>query len=153
MINRTSGSRNHPGKCFRRALLWTLALSLPAVAGICLLLVGWRDGLHLIASFYIQLISAFVIMTVFGWRVAPLWGSACTDRLLFAGLFGVLIFLIGTVSGSAVSMLLERHFDLFDYMVKPLFWLGIFGFIPAFVMGLVGAFISRQLLRKQRNAE
>jgi hypothetical protein len=135
---------------FRQALIWTLALSVPALLGICVLVVGFRDGLRLAASCSIQAVFALAVMAVFGWLVAPSWGSACTRHLFLAGLFGIFIFLVGTVAGSTVSMLVYRDFSLFDYIVKPLFWLGIIGFVPAFIVGIIGALISRHLLRSQQ---
>ncbi|HKP04323.1 MAG TPA: hypothetical protein VJU77_13300 [Chthoniobacterales bacterium] len=142
---------SHQERCFRKAIVWTLGLSLPMLAVTCVLVLGLRDAIHLVATLPIQIVCGLLITALFGWIVAPRWGSACTDRLILAGFFGVLSFLVGVLSGSTVSMFLEQNFDLFAYILKPLFWVGIIGFIPAFVMGIVGAFISRHLLGRNAN--
>ena len=51
-----------------------------------------------------------------------------------------------------LRMFVYRDFSLFDYIIKPLYWLGMFGFIPAFIVGVVGSFIARRLLRIHENA-
>jgi uncharacterized membrane protein YeaQ/YmgE (transglycosylase-associated protein family) len=62
------------------------------------------------------------------------------------------VFLIGVLSGSVTSMFVYRDFSLVDYIIKPLYWLGMFGFIPAFIVGVIGSFIARRLLRIHENA-
>ena len=70
-------------------------------------------------------------------------------RLWISGVYFVAVFVVGMVSGSATSMLVYRSLSLFDYMVKPLFSLSWFGAIPAFLLGLVFAFLLRRFAGKQ----
>lgn len=42
----------------------------------------------------------------------------------------------------------QQDFDPESYIVKPLFWLGMYGMIPAFLIGLMDAGILRVISRK-----
>jgi hypothetical protein len=54
----------------------------------------------------------------------------------------------GVLAGSATSMVVYRDFDPFSYVVKPLYWLGMYGLIPALVIGGIGAAILRVISKK-----
>ncbi len=58
----------------------------------------------------------------------------------------LLVLLSGTIIGSTLGFVQEGDFhtwpkelgnDLFDYYAKPLFWIGIFGSIPASIIGAI----------------
>ncbi len=137
---------------FRRAIACSLAISVPLLIGVCVLVAGVHDGTRLAFAYPIQAAVAFGCMFAFGWLAAPRWGPTCARYSFLAGLFAISVFLIGVLSGSVTSMFVYRDFSLFDYIIKPLYWLGMFGFIPAFIVGVVGSFIARRLLRIHENA-
>ena len=141
-----------PSRLYRRALVWTLGLSAPLLVGVCVLLLGWRQGVSLAFSFPVQVAVAFVAMLAFGWWAAPRWGARCTARPVLAGLFAVGAFLVGVLAGSSTSMLLYRDFDPEAWVLRPLCWLGIIGGVPAFLVGLVGCFLARRLLAARHSA-
>lgn len=143
---------NPQGIAFRRAIAWSLALSVPLLVGVCVLVAGFRDGTRLAFAYPVQAAAAFSCMYAFGWWAAPRWGPRCARHSVLAGLFAVSVFLIGVLSGSVTSMFVYRDFSLFDFIIKPLYWLGMFGFIPAFIVGVVGSLIARRLLRIHESA-
>jgi hypothetical protein len=143
---------NPQGIILRRAIAWSLALSVPLLIGVCVLVAGTHDGIQLAFAYPIQAAVAFGCMFAFGWWAAPRWGPHCVRYSFLAGIFAICVFLIGVLSGSVTSMFVYRDFSLIDYIIKPLYWLGMFGFIPAFIVGVIGSFIARRLLRIHENA-
>ena len=143
---------NPQGIIFRRAIAWSFALSVPLLIGICVLVAGIHDGTRLAFAYPIQAAVAFGCMFAFGWWAAPRWGPRCARYSFLAGFFAIFVFLIGVLSGSVTSMFVYRDFSLVDYIIKPLYWLGLFGGIPAFIVGVIGSFIARRLLRIHENA-
>ena len=107
---------------------------------------GTNDGIRLVFAYPIKAAVAFCCMFAFGWWFAPRWGPRCVRYSFLAGLFAICVFLIGVLSGSVTSMFVYRDFSLLDYIIKPLYWLGMFGFIRAFIVGVIGSFIARRLL-------
>lgn len=95
-------------------------------------------------AFPVQIAVGYLCMGVFAWLVAPSWGAACTTRLSLAGLSGVLVFLLGVVSGSLASVFVVRDFSILDF-AAALYWLALCGVVPAFFIGFVGGCVSRLL--------
>jgi hypothetical protein len=73
---------------------------------------------------------------------------------IVTGMIGLfLILLIGILSGSSVGFIQEGFEQvsrngnlsdaLFDYYIKPLYWILIFGFIPTFLAGGVLGFLIK----------
>jgi hypothetical protein len=63
-------------------------------------------------------------------------------------LFALVLFLVGVLAGSATSMVVYQDFDPSSYIVKPLYWLGMYGLIPALLIGFIGAAILRSTSKK-----
>ena len=131
---------------YRRAVVATLVLSALFLLGVCVLLLGWRQGVRLAFSFPVQVAVAFAAMFALGWWAAPRWGPRCTRQPALAGLFAVGVFLVGILSGCGTSMLLYGDSDLEVWLFRPLCWLGPIGGVAAFLVGLVGCFLTRRLL-------
>jgi hypothetical protein len=66
------------------------------------------------------------------------------------GIFAFLLFITGVIAGSATSMFINQDFDAHSYIVKPLYWLGIYGIIPSVAIGFIG---SAMLRRTNKNGE
>jgi hypothetical protein len=62
--------------------------------------------------------------------------------------YGFLTLITGTLIGSSVGFIKEglgKHNGLFDYYVKPLYWVTMFGIVPVI---LVGLWFGRQMKKK-----
>ena len=127
-----------------------MVLSAPLLLGVCVLLLGLREGLSLALAFPVQVAVAFAAMFAFSRWAAPRWGPRCTRQPALAGLFAVGVFLVGVLSGSSASMLLYRDFDPEAWLLRPLCWLGPIGGVAAFLVGLAGCFLTRCLLGARR---
>ena len=127
---------------FRKAVYATLALSIVGLALVCLPIVGPTYTAKFASAYWSQIAVGYVAMTLLI-EIAgvPLRSTLCQS---WAGaLFAFCVFVIGVVAGSAVSMFLYGDMDAHSYIVKPLFWLGFYGFIPAAVIGAIGSAILR----------
>ena len=76
-------------------------------------------------------------------------GRKLNPNNVFAGTltgaaFALVSLFLGTIVGSTLGFLQEAHFEswpeqlpdnLFDYYVKPLFWIALFGTLPAAIIG------------------
>ncbi|MEM7383777.1 MAG: hypothetical protein AAF514_02435, partial [Verrucomicrobiota bacterium] len=49
------------------------------------------------------------------------------------------------MAGSATSMFVYNDMDAHSYIIKPLFWLGVYGCVPAGIMGMIETAIIRAL--------
>jgi len=129
---------------FRKSAFLTLTLSIPALLIVCSAIVGFSGTFLFVSQWPFQILAAFTCMATFIWFTAPLIASYCARHFLIMGCYFVAVFLIGAVSGSATSMLLYGDSSFTDYIVKPVYWLSIFGVAPAFVLGVIGAAIYRR---------
>ena len=129
----------------QRAFNWTLVASVPLLLGVCVLLLGWQQGVSLAFASLVQVAVAFGTMFVLGYWAAPRWGPRCAARPLLAGLFAVGVFLVGVLAGCSTSMLLYWDFDPEAWLLRPLVWLGFVGGVPAFLVGLLSSRLARRL--------
>jgi hypothetical protein len=135
---------------FRKAVIFALLLSIPALFLFCTAIVG-LFSVELIKHFYIQILIGFIAMYLFcefvGLRI-----STYLQNYLFGGLFGVAVFLLGSTAGSISSLFVYWDFS-FDYIWKPLFALSTFGTVPAFIIGLIFTQFFRRTSRHRNAAE
>jgi hypothetical protein len=137
-------------KAFRLAVYPALVLSAAGLALVCLPIIGphytakWAvSWLPQIAAGYASII---LIVKVIGVRLrSHLTGFGA------GALFAFCLFIAGVLGGSTASMVVYQDYDPFSYIVKPLFWMGMYGFIPAMIIGLIGALILR--ITSKKNGE
>ena len=129
---------------FRKSAFLTLVLSIPALLVVCSAVVGFAGTFRFVGQWPLQIVAAFVCMSGFIWITAPAVAAFCGRHFLIMGCYFVVVFLIGAVSGSAASMLLYRENSFGDYILKPVYWLSVFGIAPAFVLGVIGAAIYKR---------
>lgn len=94
---------------------------------------------------------AFFCMVAFICLTASRCGPICTRWLLLAGLYGIMVLLVGALGGEAIwtvccwHLFPGDHFNAMQFQDVPdvVSLLANFGFVPAFVMGVVGALICR----------
>ena len=125
-------------------------------------------------------VIGFGCMWTFGRLASRGWGPRCARHSLLAGLFGLAVFLIGVLSGSIAYIVIFDLIAVFPSLygflgasyhpyitggphvflsvsqtiqciVLPLYLMGMFGAIPAFVLGVIGSFIFRRLLRTHQS--
>ena len=192
-------TESHPtsvreGVLFRRAFNWILVLSYPSLIAVAFLVWGWR-GCHIEAiigslkGFMGAIIAGLIdprvvvgfgCMWTFGRWASRGWGPRCARHSLFAGLFGLAVFLIGVLSGSIAYIVIFDLIAVFPSLygflgasyhpyitggphvfisvsqtiqciVLPLYLMGMFGAVPAFVLGVIGSFLFRRLLRTHQS--
>ena len=95
--------------------------------------------LHLIVGAFAMLIIAKYLGRYVGWLI--IIRRRCS--VLIGIVSGLLILIGGTFCGSLIGFFLEGvnssdlYGALFDYLVKPIYWVSLFGFIPVIVSGIV----------------
>ncbi len=130
---------------YRRAALFALTSSFPAALGICALVTGRSSVVIFAKAFPLQIASAYGVMAAFVWLLAPFLGPACTRRIDLAGLAGVVVLFVGVLSGSLTSLVVYRDSSFHDYVLKPLRVFGLYGSLPAFILGIAACLLSRNL--------
>ncbi len=129
-------------KAFRKAVYVALILSVVGLALVCLPIVGLRDTGKFASSWLPQIVAGYVAMILIIEVVGIRLRSELT-RFRAGAAFALALFIVGVLAGSATSMIVYRDFDPFSYIVKPLYWLGMYGLIPALIIGCIGAAILR----------
>lgn len=119
---------------FRRATIFTLSISVPALLLVCTVVAG-RYSLVFVKEFYIQILAGFIAMYIFS-EFAGFRFILYLRNYFFGGVYGIVVFLIGCSFASMTSTLIYHEFS-FDYIWKPLYALSLFGSIPAFILGLI----------------
>jgi hypothetical protein len=134
-------------KEFRKAVYIALILSFVGLALVCLSIVGLRYTGEFAFSWFPQIVVGYAGMILIIEVVGIPLRSELT-RFWVGALFALTLFLVGVLSGSATSMVVYQDFDPISYIVKPLYWLGIYGLIPALVIGFIGSAILRSTSTK-----
>ena len=119
---------------FRTVVYSALAVSVLGLILVCLLILGADYTQKFAASYWPQILAGYFAMLV----IVELLGVPLRSGLChyWAGMiFSVTLFLVAVVTGSVTSMILYGDMDVHSYVVKPLFWLGFYGFIPAAIIG------------------
>ena len=134
-------------RSFRKAVYTALTLSIFGLVLVSLPIVGLNGTIDLTSAFLPQIIFGYVAIILFIEIVGvPL--RSTLNQYWAGALFAFCVFLIGAVAGSSTSMILYDDMDLQSYIVKPLFGLGLYGFIPASIIGVIGSFILRRTIKK-----
>ena len=137
---------------FRRSVYLTLILSVIGLALVCLSMAGLETTGEFASSWFPQIAAGYAAMILIIERLGIPHRSKLTrfpvGALFGLGLFGLGLFVAGVLAGSATSMAIYRDFDPFSYIVKPLYWLGRYGLIPALFIGLIGTAILRSASKK-----
>ncbi len=134
-------------RAFRLAVYPALILSLAGLALVCLPIIGTQNTVKSAISWLPQIAAGYaamiLIIEVVGIRV-----RSQLTRFGAGALFAFCLFIAGVLGGSTTSMVVYQDYDPSSYIVKPLFWMGIYGFIPAMIIGLIGALILRATSKK-----
>ncbi|MEK7952941.1 hypothetical protein [Luteolibacter soli] len=131
-------------KAFRRAFYLTLGLSVSGLVIVCLLMLGPKVTFQCATGYAVQIAASYTAMILAAetsgiFRRSELRGYA-------AGVvFAIFLFITGVLCGSATSMFVYRDFDMSSYVVKPLFWMGLYGVLPAAAFGLIGTHLLRRI--------
>jgi len=134
-------------RAFRLAVYPALILSLAGLALVCLPIIGAQNTAKSATSWFPQIAAGYAAMIL----IIEVVGIRLRSHLIRLGagaLFAFLLFIAGVLGGSAASMIVYQDYDPHSYIVKPLFWMGIVGFIPAMIVGIIGASILRATSRK-----
>lgn len=134
-------------KAFRKAVYISILLSVVGLALVCLPLVGLRDTGIFASSWLPQIVAGYAAMILLIEGVGIHLRSELA-RTWAGAAFALVLFMAGVLAGSATSMVVYRDFDPFSYVVKPLYWIGMYGLIPALVIGGIGAAILRVISKK-----
>ena len=127
----------------RLAAVFLFVAALGMMAVLWLMLISTSDAFGLVTGVVPQIIVGFVSMYIFCVATAPTISLTCVKYPLLGGLVGIVILAIGTIAGSTTSLLIYRSLSLFDFIVKPLYWILLYGAITAFAIGLIGSITTR----------
>ena len=126
----------------------SLALSVLGLVLVCLPIVGPRYTVEFSTWWLPQIVAGYLGMILVIEVVGVPLRSVLTN--FWAGaLFAFGLFLVGGLAGSTASMVIYQDYDPFSYVVKPLYWLVIYGCLPAIIIGIVGSTILRASAKKQ----
>jgi hypothetical protein len=131
----------------RLAGVFLFIAALAMVAVLWIMRVIPSGALGLISACIPQIIIGFLGMYVFCYATAPSVGLTCIKHPWLGGFVGVAILIIGTLGGSATSLVVYRSLSIVDYVVKPLFWIVLFGAIPAYIIGFIGSITTRLIAK------
>ncbi|MEM7698237.1 MAG: hypothetical protein AAF236_07530 [Verrucomicrobiota bacterium] len=129
---------------FRKAVYPTLGLSLAGLVLICLPIIGPAYTAMFAGAYWIQLVAGYLAMILLIELVGVPIRSAF-QRCWAGIIFALCLFIVGILAGSSTSMLLYGDMDAHSYVVKPLFWMSYYGFIPAAVIGAIGSGLIRAM--------
>lgn len=132
---------------FRKAVYVALILSFVGLLLVCLPLFGLQQTEKFATEFVPQIAVGYAAMVLMVEVVGIPFRSALT-RFWVGGLFAFALFIAGVLAGSAASMVVYKDFDPVAYVLSPLFFLGIYGFFPALIIGFIGVSILRSNSRK-----
>ena len=130
-------SRNLRNK--RLAVLFCLIVSIPSLYAVLHFVNDGVDLHDLFQAIGIQIVIGLVTIAALGWCLLPQLSEAWIKNPFGAALLSVLTFLIGSLAGCASSMFVYFDFNPIDYVVTPMYWLGLIGTIPAGLIGFVGS--------------
>ncbi|MEE9430811.1 MAG: hypothetical protein V3V16_07215 [Melioribacteraceae bacterium] len=135
------------------------------VAGIIITWTfGFPDLIDIIVSLPLNLFVGICGLLIAGYYISTKMEKLINFRKwnsIFTGIIGlILILFIGVLFGSTVGFIEEgiENFDredgiknvLFDYYVKPLFWIFLFGIIPTVIVGgVLGYGIKKNVLQQR----
>ena len=134
-------------KAFRKAVYIALIMSVVGLALVCLPIVGLRYTGEFASSWFPQIVVGYAGMVLMIEFIGVPLRSKLT-RFWAGALFALMLFLLGVLAGSATSMVVYQEFDPTSYIVKPLYWLGMYGLIPALAIGFIGTAILRFTSKK-----
>lgn len=134
-------------KAFRKAVYIALILSVIGLVLVCLPIVGLRYTGEFASSWLLQIVAGYAAMILIIEVVGIRLRSELT-RFWAGAAFALALFIVGVLAGSTTSMVVYQDFDPFSYIVKPLYWLGVYGLIPALIIGCSGAAILRFASKK-----
>ncbi len=130
-------------KLYRKAAILTLVFSVVIVFVVYGVFGVWA---LLSLQDYLSVACAYGCMGVFVWMAAPRWGAACTKSLPLAGLFGIMVLLLGS---AVVSLTIYSLSAADSFGLGPALALfaaqALVGVVPAFLIGFAGALFARQL--------
>ena len=123
---------------------------------------GFKDLIHFITTLSLNLFIGICGLFIAGYFISKKMEKLIKIKKKNSVLIGIvgliLILLIGVLIGSSVGFIEEGidNFDrengiqnaLFDYYVKPLFWIFFFGIIPTLIVGgILGYGIKKNMLQ------
>lgn len=135
-------------KAFRKAVYLALAISILSLALVCLPIVGLRYTGEFAVSFLPQIAAGYAAM-ILVIEVAGIPLRSGLTKSWAGAVFALILFLIGVAVGSATSMIVYQDFDPHSYIVNPLYWLGMYGLIPALTVGFIGSAILRRTVNNE----
>jgi hypothetical protein len=134
-------------KAFRIASYVALALSVAGLFLVCWPIIGLANALKSATSWFPQITVGYLAM-ILAIEVVGIPLRSELTRFWASGIYAFGLFIVGVLAASATSMIVYQDFDSTSYIVKPLFWLGMYGFIPALIIGFMGAAILRLTSKK-----
>jgi len=127
---------------FRKAVYPTLVLSLVGLALVCLPIIGPAYTAKFAGAYWMQIVAGYLAMILLIEVVGVPIRSAFQHY--WAGMiFAFFIFVVGVIAGSSTSMFLYGDMDAHSYILKPLYWMSMYGFVPAVVIGAIGSGLIR----------
>jgi len=127
---------------FRKAVYSTFVLSVVGLALVCLPIIGPAYTAKFASAYWMQILAGYLAMILLI-EVVGIPIRSVFQHYWAGMLFAFCLFIVGVIAGSSTSMFLYGDMDAHSYIVKPLFWMSFYGFIPAAVIGAIGSGLIR----------
>ena len=135
-----------PREFFRLAAYSALALSLVGLLLVSWPIIGLSNALGAAEEYFPQIAVGYLAMILLIEGAGVPMRAALMEYWAGA-IFAICLFFVGAFAGSATSLVIYHEEGFFDWIVKPLYWLGLFGVVPAIVVGLIGTAILRRVTK------
>jgi len=143
---------NITSKSFRKITYTALILSILGLLLVCLPIIGPRYTIGFASSYIRQVIVGYIVM-IFIIELIGVPLRSYLPQYWAGGIFAFFLFIAGSLAASTTSMFLYEDMDFQSYVIKPLFWLGFFGFIPALIIGFMGSKALRSTKKMENKSE
>ncbi len=140
---------NQQVRAFRKASLGGLILSVPALVIVCSLVTDLAFCIQIATAAWVQILVAFAAMMGVVWFSSRTCAAACARRWWLFGIYFVGLFWVGILAGGVASLIRYQSLSASDYLLKPFFWLSLFGVIPAVCLGVIAWVLNRRMLSGQ----
>jgi hypothetical protein len=113
-------------------------------------MIGLSDTLKSAACWLSHIVVGYLaiilVIEVIGIRL-----HSNLTRFWAAEIYAFGLFIFGVLAASATSMVIYQDLDSNSYIMKPLFWLVMYGLIPALIIGFIVLRFSDSPRKKKEN--
>ena len=136
-------------KLRRRFIIAILLTMFVALAGMWLVMCGIfipRAANEAASGYAVQLVSGFIVIIAVAGGASESMIRAIRRNVGIGGVYSCGFFVLGC--GVALLSVIPRFRDwsFESYFINPMFLLGLYGLVPAFIVGMIGSLLVRLIV-------